>query len=340
MPQESPDHSRNTIYDVAEYAGVAISTVSRVLNDSEDVSDATRERVLQAVRDLQYRPDRTAKSLAQRSIPTLVVAAPTLTTPFHNELLKGVRMSLRNTEVDLLVCDLSWSHPERSLQHFLRRGTVDGLLLTGMPINDKIGGELHALGVPVVLIGQRWDHLDAFYWDEVAGARMAVEHLIERGHTRIGMVTAHLASPSRDYRIQGYCEALEAAGIDVDENLIHFGRTTKHAGFSEESGFEAMRTLLAADDSITAVFAGSDVQAIGALKAIRDAGLAVPKDMAVIGYDDIKTSHFIGLTSIAQHMHRVGEEATQLLLQRVQRKAKPEMVSRQIEPRLVIREST
>lgn len=340
MPQETPDHSRHTIYDVAEHAGVAISTVSRVLNDSEDVSDTTRERVLEAVRDLHFRPDRTAKSLAQRSIPTLVVAAPTLTTPFHNELLKGVRASLRNTEVDLLVCDLLWSHPERSLRHFLRRGTVDGLLLTGLPINDEIGDDLHALGAPVVLIGQRWNHLDAFYWDEVAGARMAVEHLIERGHTRIGMVTAHLASLSRDHRIQGYREALEAAGIEVNENLIRFGETKKHAGFSEESGFEAMRMLLAADDSITAVFASSDVQAIGALKAIRDAGMNVPEDMAIIGYDDIKTSHFLGLTSIAQHMHRVGEEATQLLLGRVQRKVEAEVVSRLIEPRLVIRETT
>ena len=313
----TPEKTKATIYDVAARAGVAISTVSRVLNDSNDVSDPTRKRVLRAIDELQFRPDRTAKTLAQRQTRSLAIAIPTFTTPFHNELLKGVRMTLREHDIDLLLCDLGSSQPQRTLMRFLKRGAVDGLLLAGLPVDEALGDELKALRAPVILVGYPWDHFDAFYWDNEAGAQQAVAHLVEQGHRRIGLIRTHTESILQDQRIEGYRKGLEEAGLPFEEAYVQSGHTEKHAGFSEEAGYEAMQGLLALDARPTAVFASSDVQAIGAWKAIRDQGLRVPDDIALVGYDDVKTSEYIGLSSVDQDMHGVGEEATEVLLERV-----------------------
>jgi LacI family transcriptional regulator len=228
------------------------------------VSDATREKVRAAAEELQFRPNRPAKSLAQRSAQTIAVAVPTFTTPFHNELLKGVRSRLDDADVDHLLCDLKWASPESSLLNFLNSGAMDGLLIAGFDVGDPMGGELENLGIPVVLVGSQYGDLDAFYWDEVSGAEMAVEHLIDRGHERIGMITTHLQDSSREARVRGYRRTLESAGIDARDDWMAAGRTEKHAGYSEESGSEAMQNLLNAGTDVTAVFASSDVQAIGA----------------------------------------------------------------------------
>lgn len=340
MPQDERDQEKTTIYDVAEHAGVAISTVSRVLNNSEDVSDATRENVMKAIRELQFRPNRTAKSLAQRTTRTIAVAVPTFTTPFHNEFLKGVRDRLDDADIDLLLCDLDWEAPKATLLNFLERGAMDGLIVTGLPINEETAEDLMTLGAPVVLIGSKWPPLDSFYWDEEPGAELAVNHLIELGHRRIGMITTPHDNRLRNARVNGYRQALEAAGIEYDESLVVHGQTRKHDGFSEESGYEAMKELLALDRPVSSVFASSDVQAIGAWQAIRKAGMEVPDDYSIVGYDDIKVSRFIGLTSVAQNMHYVGERATDVLLSRLNNTGSDEPVSELVEPELKIRKSS
>jgi len=336
----NPPRSKPTIYDVADRAGVAISTVSRVLNDSMEVSDATRKKVRDAVEALQFRPNRTAKSLAQQSSRTLAVAVPTFTTPFHNELLKGVRSRLKKVDIDLLLCDLKWAAPESTLINFLDRGAMDGLLVAGLPVDERIGAELRKLGAPVVLIGSQWDPLDSFYWDETAGVRLAVEHLIDQGHERIGMITTHVEGAVSRARVRGYQETLAGAGLAVRDAWVATGSTEKHAGFSEEAGHEAMQDLLRADPGVTAVLASSDVQAIGAWQAIRQAGLEVPDDVALVGYDDVKVSRFIGLSSVAQNMHDIGEEATDLLLRRLNGNEQPDSFSRQVVPELIVRTSS
>ncbi len=334
------DQGKPTIHDVAAHAEVSIATVSRVVNEYPHVSDTTRERVQAAIDELQFRPDRTAKSLAKQATRTLAVAIPSFITPFHNELLKGVRSRLKDADVDLLLCDLRWDAPATTLLKFLEQGAMDGLLVAGLPVGDKLGTELKRLGIPVVLIGSRWDRLDSFYWDDTAGARAAVEHLIGRGHERIGMIIPPLESPLRAARIQGYKTALEEAGLKADDAWVASGQTEKHAGFSEESGSEAMQELLRVEPAPTAVFATSDVQAIGAWQALRQERLDVPDDVALVGYDDIKVSRFIGLTTVAQNMHAVGEEVTDLLLHRLHSNGEPERFSQVITPELVVRRTS
>ena len=340
MSEKEKNQSKATIYDVADHAGVAISTVSRVLNDSQDVADATREKVLDAIRDLQFRPSRTAKSLAQHTTRTIAVAVPTFTTPFHNELLKGVRDRLDDEDVDLLLCDLEWEAPKRTLHNFLEGGTMDGLLLAGVPAEEELAEELHMLGVPVVLIGTHINGFDSFYWADEPGAKLAVSHLLEEGYTRIGMITTPHNNRIRNERVAGYRQALDEAGIEFDPDLVVHGHTSKHDGFSEESGYEAMQDLLALNTPVQAAFASSDVQAIGAWQALREEGLEVPNDFAFVGYDDIKVSRFIGLSSVAQNMHDVGNDATDLLLDRLDQTGPEEFVSRLVEPRLQVRKSS
>ncbi len=337
---EDKSPSKATIYDVADHAGVAISTVSRVLNDSQDVADGTRDKVHRAIQELQFRPNRTAKSLAEHTRKTISVAVPTFTTPFHNELLKGVRDRLDDEDVDMLLCDLEWEAPQRTLRNFLEGGAMDGLLLVGVTADNELAEELSMLGAPVVLVGTHLDNFDSFYWEEEPGARLAVEHLLEQGYSRIGMITTPHNNRIRNARVAGYRQALEEAGIEFDPDLVVHGHTRKHDGFSEESGYEAMQDLFALDQPVEAAFASSDVQAIGAWQALREEGLEVPDDFAFVGYDDIKVSRFVGLTSVAQNMHDVGNTATDLLLSRLKKQGPEEYVSRLVEPRLQVRKSS
>ena len=332
--------SKTTIYDVAARAGVAISTVSRVLNNSTDVSDATRDRVLKAISELQFRPHRTAKLLAQKQSESLVIALPSFTTPYHNSILKGVRSRIREQEFDLILFDLGSESPQSKLLDFLRRGAVDGLLLV-LYVDDELSSELKTLQAPVVLIGNRRDEFDCFYWDNVAGARAAVTHLINQGHRRIGLIT----SPFDDdfvlsKRRQGYIEAFEHAGLAYEKDWIQHGVTEKHAGISEESGFEAMQELLKLDPPITAAFSVSDAQAIGAWYAIRKVGLSAPDDVAIVGYNDVKTSLYVGLSSVDQKLQEVGHQATDLLIKRLKERQPDDPIQHLMIPELKIRTSS
>ncbi len=334
------ESNRVTIHDVARHAGVSIATVSRVLNKSTLVADRTRIRVHHSIDQLQFRPDRTARALAGRKIESLVVALPTFTTPFHNELLKGVREAIGGSNLELLIWDLEWRDAGSALARFLSRGSVSGLLLVGMMLDERSLREVTTVQAPIVLVGAQSDRYDSFYWDDVAGSRLAVSHLIEQGHDRIGLIMSSTQSEIQARRLQGYREALETHGKRFDSTLVAGGRTEKHAGFSEEAGFEAMQLLLERAPELSAVFASSDVQAIGAIKALGDAGKTVPGDVAVIGYDDIKVSRFVGLTSVDQRAQEVGHRAASVLLRRIAGHPPTSSMVEHIVPRLRIRSSS
>lgn len=317
MPDSRPSGPRPTIYDVADAAGVAISTVSRVLNASTEVSEATRSRVQEAIRSLQFQPQRNARALAQQTTTSVAVALPSATSLFFVEMLKGVKDSLRDRDIDLLLCNLGSSHPYPTLQRFLNRGAVDALLLMAMPVEGEVADQLRRFQAPVVLLGSRCDGLDSYWWDDEEGARLATAFLVGQGHRRIGLLSAHAWSVNAEPRLRGYEKALSDAGLDLDPSLVVAGETTKHAGYSEEAGAESMAQLMALPDPPTAVFAASDVQAYGAWSYARDRGLVVPRDVSIVGYDDLKLSRFLDLTSVSQGMQEAGRLATERLLRRL-----------------------
>ncbi|MEM8487885.1 MAG: LacI family DNA-binding transcriptional regulator [Bacteroidota bacterium] len=337
----SYNKGKTTIYDVAARAGVAISTVSRVLNKSNDVSDATRDKVLRAISDLQFRPHRTAKILAQKQSDSLVIALPSFTTPYHNSVLKGVRSRIREEELDLILFDLGSEDPKAKLLDFLGRGAVEGLILV-LHVDDELVEELVTLRAPVILLGEDYEQFDCYYWDEAAGAKKATTHLIEQGHTNIGLIMSQF-DPDQvlETRASGYHAAMEAAGLKVNPKFIQHGTTEKHAGISEESGYEAMESLMAMDEDITAVLALSDAQAIGAWSAVRNAGRQVPEDVAVVGYGDIKTSRYIGLSSVDLKLQEIGHKATDVMINRLSNRVRQEPPqSTLIVPELQIRRSS
>lgn len=330
---------KRTIYDVAGEAGVAISTVSRVLNGSSEVSDTTRERVLAAIDKLQFRPQRTARTLAQQETHSLAVAMPSFTSLFYVELLKGVKDELRAHDIDLLLCNLGSTAPYQTLHRFLNRGAVDALLLASLPLDAKLERDLATLHAPVMLIGSESTAFDCIYWDDTSGSEQAVRHLAEQGHRHIGFIAAHPWSYNAERRLLGYRRGLEQAGLPFEPALVVTGETTKHAGYSEEAGYEAMQRLLGLDVPVTAVSASADVQAYGAWAALRDAGLGVPNDVALVGYDNLKLSRYLGLSTVDQQMYNVGRRATQRLLHRI---AAPsdEPMSESVELNLVVRNSS
>lgn len=343
--RDSPE--RATIYDVAEAAGVAISTVSRVLNHSPEVSDATRARVEAAVQALRFQPQRIARTLASQATTALAVALPSATSLFYVEILKGVKDVLRDYDIDLLLCNLGSAHPQATLARFLDRGAVDALLLVSMDVDAALAERLYRLHAPVALLGGRvvaGDRTDAgdfdsFWWDDRAGARRATEHLISLGHQRIGMISSHPWSLAAAPRQEGYADALTHAGLDPDPTLVVAGGATKHAGYSEEAGAEAMARLMDLSHPPTAVFAASDVQAYGAWAWARDNGIRIPRDLSIVGYDNLKLSRFLDLTSVDQGMQAAGRQAADRLLARIRSRIE-DRVDVQMDTPLVVRNST
>lgn len=341
MPR-SRDTEKVTVYEVAAEAEVSVATVSRVVNGSDRVAAPTAERVRRAIEKLRYQPDRTARTLAEPGRRVLAIATPSFITPFHNELLKGIRRGLRTFECDLLLRDLGSEDSSAELVHFLQHGAADGLIVVGTDLNEAAEEQLRTWRAPVVVVGARVEGVDSFFWDDVAGGRLATEHLIEAGHRRIGVIQSARADLTfQERRLAGHREALQAAHIAYEPALTVSGQAEKHAGFSEEAGYEGMVQLLSIAPPVTAIFALSDVHAMGAWAALREEGRAVPEDVALVGYDDVKTSQFVGLTSVSQDMHRVGERATARLLDCLKGARAPEgTASVKVEPTLRLRRSS
>lgn len=302
-----------TIYDVAERAGVGIGTVSRVLNNSPHVRESTRQRVLQAIAELDYQPNPMARGLTLKKTATIGIVVPFFLRPFFVEVLRGVDSELVQHGYNLILYSVE---QKVTKDHYLRklpmRRRVDGLLLISLWLEDADVRALKRAGLPVVLVDSQHPDFPSLTVDNVAGAEMAVTHLIEQGHRRIGFISGLLDDPfgfptSRE-RFVGYHQTLEERQIPFREDYHQIGE------FTAQSGYECMERLLAVDPPPTAVFVTSDTQALGALRAIRESGRQVPDDVALVGYDDIEMAKYVGLSTVRQPMFQMGQEGVRLLL--------------------------
>jgi DNA-binding LacI/PurR family transcriptional regulator len=302
-----------TIRDVAKKAGVGLGTVSRVLNDSPLVSEATRQHVLEVIADLNYSPSPVARRLSLGKTLTIAVIVPFFTRPSVVERLRGVESTLAGSEYDLIIFNVETVERRDECFHDVPRpDRVDGMLIVSLVPHDDEVKRFKASGVRVVLVDANHQLLRRVVTDDVAGGRLATEHLIELGHRRIGYISDLLRTPfnftsSRD-RFQGYRQALAAADIPFRPE---YHRQGKHGRY------EARRLtteLLALPEPPTAIFAASDTQAMGVLEAAQDAGLDVPRYLSVIGYDDIEIAEYLGLTTIRQQLYESGARGVELLL--------------------------
>jgi LacI family transcriptional regulator/LacI family repressor for deo operon, udp, cdd, tsx, nupC, and nupG len=299
-----------TIRDVARRAGVGVGTVSRVLNASPLVKDDKRTRVLDAIAELGFVRNPIAHSLSTGRSHAIGVIAPFFTSPSSAERLRGLSSRLSERGYQLLLVDLET--PEQRTAAFTDlagRHALEGLIVLSIRPSDA---ELAALAPPVVLVDAAHRTVPHVATDDVAGGELATEHLLAKGHRRIAFVGDRLPAPfglaSSERRLRGYRRALRRAGIEPERALERLG------GHDREEAREAAAPLFALPEPPTAVFAASDVQAVGVIEAAREARRDVPGDVAVIGFDDIEIADVVGLTTVRQPLRESGTRAAELLL--------------------------
>ncbi len=302
-----------SINSVATLAGVSIATVSRVLNDSKPVNFVTRQRVLAAVDELGYRANAFGRSLRKAESRLLLVLVPDFTNPYYSEIVQGIESvtRLRGYNIVLAAAPSSWAGNPAALD-MLHNKLADGVIsLARIDGDAQVMQEMKHLswvacsepapysGVPYVSIDHRQAAVDA------------VQYLLNRGHRRIGLISADETYQWAKKRHEGYVASLERAGIAIDPGLIQIARHTDYA-----HGITAAAALLAQPDPPTAVFAVSDTLAIGAIKTFIKAGRRVPDDVAVIGFDNVPIAEVFepALTTVGQPMHELGSCATEILL--------------------------
>ncbi|GIV60519.1 MAG: transcriptional regulator [Rhodothermaceae bacterium] len=301
-----------TIRDVAAEAEVSISTVSLVLNGKGNVSDETRERVLEIAEQLGYVPRPAARNLAARRTGNVGFVLRddhfTRSEPFYTRIFLGTEFEARHQNLYVLLTTIPRSYrPGEHTPRFLRERNVDGILVAGK-VDPAFLEEAGRTGVPVVLIDFEWEALPAFVINNQAGAREAVEYLLGRGHRRIAFLGADLDHPSLRDRLDGYRLALSSAGLPLDENLLLVDNDQDP---TYSTGFRLAEQLFALDPPPTAVFCVNDALALGVLDQARQRGIPVPERLAVVGFDDVERAAEAAppLTTVRVFKEHLGELA-------------------------------
>jgi LacI family transcriptional regulator len=303
-----------TIHEVARRAGVGVGTVSRVLNGNPSVRDRTRERVQQAIDELDYRPSHAARNLALGRTLMIGVLMPFVTHRSAIERIRGVVERLASTPYDLVLFDVeSPSRRDELFRKVADRSRIDGLLVVSIPPHDAEVERFSRARLPVVLVDTHHPRLAHVVVDDRGGGQLAVEHLLDLGHRRIGFVgdlpDAQFGFRASIDRLDGYREALRSADVSIDERLI---RLTE---FGHEWAGAAATELLRSETPPTAIFATSDTQALGVIDAVTRAGVRVPDQVSVIGFDDIDIARYAGLTTIRQPLEDTGTCGVDALLE-------------------------
>jgi DNA-binding LacI/PurR family transcriptional regulator len=315
-PLKKPVSMATTIRHVAHKAGVGLATVSRVINNSPLVSAPTRQRVLDVIAELNFVPSLTARRLSLGRTLTIAVITPWFTRPAFVERLRGVERVIADSEYDLIVYNVE--NAERRDAYFRsvpRRERADGVLIISLPPRNEDVPYLAGSPVPVVLIDANHPSLTSLnrlIVDDVDGGRQAVQHLIELGHQRIAYISDAFESPfnfTASYdRYQGYVRALESSGLPA---------RPEYRAQGEHGRAEAKRlalSMLRLPERPTAIFAASDTQALGVLEAAHELNLNVPRDLSLVGYDDIEVAEYLGLTTVKQLLFESGQRGVNLLL--------------------------
>ena len=304
-----------TIKDVARLAGVAPITASRVINSSGYVSDDTRRRVEDAVQKLGYVPNRVARSLRSKQTHTLALVLTDITNPFWTTVARGVEDAASGDGFSVILCNTDESEEkEHRYVRVLLQKQVDGFALVPANRTSRSVDLIRKQGVPLVILDRTVPgEVDIVRSDSEGGAYELTRHLLDLGHRRIAMLSGPQSVSTAADRSAGYRRALEEAGLEVDDRLM------RYRAFTQDGGYAMARQVLAVDPSPTALFAANNFIALGALRALREAGLRVPEDIALVAYDDLPPSFTMEpfLTVAAQRAYEMGQRATQLLLQRL-----------------------
>jgi DNA-binding LacI/PurR family transcriptional regulator len=295
-----------TIHDVAREAGVGIGTVSRVVNNSPGVKPSTRKRVLAAVDKLQYQPDPIARSMISKRTNHLGVIVPFFTRPFFIEMLRGVEAVATRLGRELVLYNVETdAQRDRYFSEFSRHRKVDGLLIVSLTPGDAVSRRLREAGLPVVLVDAYSSMFTSLVVNNIEGAYQAVRHLIEKGHRRIGFINGEIEGNFKfnqaNDRLIGLHRAFGEANLLFEPELM---LTTE---WSRMGGKQAALQLLLQQKRPTAIFAASDMQAVGVLEAAKDLSIPVPEQLSIIGFDGIEISELLELSTVRQPIQEMGE---------------------------------
>ena len=307
------DRGRVTILDVARRAGVSATTVSHVLSGKRLVAAATRERVESAVRDLGYRPNHVARNLRTRRSHMIAVVVPDITNPFYSELTRGLADAVLGGDYGTYVCNTDGRvDRERAFVDDVMDRGVDGVVIASVSTSGLATAPLK-FGTPVVCLGESIEHpeVDQVKADDGDGSCAATLHLLRRGAERVAMIQG--PPHTGVLRNQGYARALAEAGHRLDQ------RYTVPGDWTRQGGRTAMHRLMRISPRPDAVFCGNDLMAIGAMDAVRELGLTIPEDVALVGFDDIDAAALVSpaLTTVDNPSYETGRSAGELLLSRM-----------------------
>jgi len=326
-----------TIRDVARRAGVSIATVSRVLNDNPRVRPPLRDRVEQAIEELDYKPSALARGMRSQSSRVIGLILPDIENPFFTSLARAIEDAAHASRYSVLLCN-SDDDPQKEQVYaeVMLAERVAGVIL--IPASAELCDPLLKRNIPLVCVDRPLPdcRVDTVRLDDELGGRLATEHLIASGHRRIGLIAGLRLAIVNQERLQGYKRALEAAGISFDPALV------RHGDFQESGGYRATRELLELETRPTALFVTSHLMAAGALRAIREKGLQVPQDLSVVTFGETPWLSLFtpSLTTVRSPIYEMGKEAANLLLRRIKGEAPQSPVLVQLAPQLVVGEST
>jgi DNA-binding LacI/PurR family transcriptional regulator len=305
-----------TIFDVSELSGYSISTISRVINNPEKVNTKTRQIVNDAIDQLNFIPKAEARARALRFTGRIGVITPFFTAPSFVQRLRGIAGTLSKENFDLVIYTVDSNNRLQSyLSSLPLTGNLDGLVIVSLPVNDTDVKRLIDFHLPTVLIEFPHPLLNSVEIDDVEGGRLATEFLIKKGHRRIAFLgdtdlpeySIHPVS----LRLKGFRQAIEIASIKVPESFIRL------APYNQEQARQVAKELIDLPNPPTAIFAATDFQALGVIKATRQLGIKVPDELAIIGFDDLDMSEYEDLTTIRQHLDESGRLAIEILLSHI-----------------------
>ncbi|MBN2619372.1 MAG: LacI family DNA-binding transcriptional regulator [Spirochaetales bacterium] len=302
------------ITDIAKLAGVSKATVSRVLNNSKPVSDEIRSRVLEVVKETNFKPSQLARSLSSKQTKLIGVIVPDISNPVFSQIINGIEVEAYKKGYNVLLCNSNNKEDtELNYLEVLLNKEIDGLIYNGFKITDNLKLKLKEFHVPVVMtgIGEEQSNFPVIKIDNFKAANDAVSFLIQKGHKKIGMIHGPVNDPlSGKLRLEGYYQALKDNNLEVEKNFIQEGN------YKISSGYKSMTNILSLVEKPTAIFCANDEMAIGAIKCIIDHGYKVPNDYSIIGFDNIELSEIYSpsLTTISQSFYNEGESAMRVII--------------------------
>lgn len=331
-----------TINDIAEKVGVSHATISRVLNNSGYVKDETREKVLKAIKELNYTPSAIARSLSTSKTNTIGVIVPDINNLFFGDIIKGITEIADEHSLNIILCDTD-EDKDKELKaiNVLKEQRIQGLIITPTFYKNSGNSEnlntLRNLGIPIILIDGHVEYLDfsGVFIDHIKGAYDGTAALIEAGHRKVAIITGDMNSRPAKERLIGYEKALEANNIPIEKEYIFYGN------YKYETAYEITKQILKMDNRPTAIFVSSNTMILGCIKAFYEEKLNIPKDMAIIGFDKVDILNIIGMniSFINGPSIELGRIGMKMLLENLNSKERKEIKRVTILPELLLKGS-